>query len=492
MTGKRYNPSTLVWRKDKWYVQVTKPKELQFGTDKQVRRSTGTSDKHEARFLQHRLTQEIYESFDKALMKTDPVFEALRPIFEAEGANSRQWYEEGKLELMVRGEKTATSRAFGVKGMNVDGEGVELVEKWVGKNHVDLLKMATGLGHAITAHVIDLLSKEVRASVMKDAVPQPLSPEQTVRLVGVASKISTEVAKNALRFKSDQPMIKLAEGASEGRKPTLAAVLDDYIASRPEKSRKSDLIQLRKWLTHEQFGRIPLLDVTAYDAYDFLFEFGEDLTKSSIGVLRAAMSNVFLWANKQRKLTVTHNPFKGLDLRNVGQDGTDRRPFTHAQLHKLFRQPMTKDDKAALLILLSTGMRGGELMQMADSYEEDGIHYLDLRNASVKTVQSKRIVPLHDKLAGTSFPLKTTQGKLNRLINETFGDEPVSLHSLRHTFKDLARSAGISEEINNFLTGHKTQGVAGSYGVGPSLKARHAAIMKIGEEIEELLTAISR
>ena len=42
----RYNPSTLVWRKGKWYVQVTKPVELQYGSDKQSRRSTGTSDKH--------------------------------------------------------------------------------------------------------------------------------------------------------------------------------------------------------------------------------------------------------------------------------------------------------------------------------------------------------------------------------------------------------------------------------------------------------------
>jgi len=83
MNPRRYNPSTLAFRKGKWYVQVTKPKELQYGSDKQARRSTGTSDKHEARYMQHDLTQQIYEDFDKKLQRIDPVFELLRPALEA-------------------------------------------------------------------------------------------------------------------------------------------------------------------------------------------------------------------------------------------------------------------------------------------------------------------------------------------------------------------------------------------------------------------------
>jgi len=159
---RRYNPSTLVWRKGKWYVQVTKPVELQYGSDKQSRRSTGTSDKHEARFLQHQLTQKIYEGFDKALERTDPVFEALRPILEGEGVNPKQWYSEGLVELTVRGDKTHAYKATGNARLKVDGTPVRFVEKWSASNHVELLGIVSGLGHTVPAAVIEYLTQEAR------------------------------------------------------------------------------------------------------------------------------------------------------------------------------------------------------------------------------------------------------------------------------------------------------------------------------------------
>jgi integrase len=76
------------------------------------------------------------------------------------------------------------------------------------------------------------------------------------------------------------------------------------------------------------------------------------------------MSNVFNWTIKQRGLNVSNNPLRGLDLSDIGHDGVEKRPFTHDELHRLFILPMTPDDKAALAILITTGMRGGELMQM--------------------------------------------------------------------------------------------------------------------------------
>lgn len=65
-----YQPSTLVRLKskgNKWYVQVTMPPELQNGTTKQVRRSTGTTDERAAQRIQHRKTKEIYAEFDRKL-----------------------------------------------------------------------------------------------------------------------------------------------------------------------------------------------------------------------------------------------------------------------------------------------------------------------------------------------------------------------------------------------------------------------------------------
>ena len=173
MKKKRYNPSTLVFRKGKWYVQVTKPKELQYGLDKQARRSTGTSDKHEARYMQHQLAQEIYENFDKALQRTDPVFELLRPTLQAEGVNPKQWYDEGFVEVTVHGAKTISAKMSGITELSIDDESATFVEKWKATSHVDLLGMVTGLGHSIPASVIELLRQEDRTKVLELANSGP-------------------------------------------------------------------------------------------------------------------------------------------------------------------------------------------------------------------------------------------------------------------------------------------------------------------------------
>ena len=97
----RYHPSTLEKRKDKWYVSVTKPRELQYGKDRQKRKSAGTSDKRQAEYLQHELTQAIYDEFDKELKKTDKFFEAVRPLLEDAGVRTRDWYDKGSVVVTL-------------------------------------------------------------------------------------------------------------------------------------------------------------------------------------------------------------------------------------------------------------------------------------------------------------------------------------------------------------------------------------------------------
>jgi hypothetical protein len=63
-----YPASSLTKIKNKWYVSVTVPKALEhlFKT-KQIKLSTGTSDKPLAKKIQHSKTSEIYARFDKAI-----------------------------------------------------------------------------------------------------------------------------------------------------------------------------------------------------------------------------------------------------------------------------------------------------------------------------------------------------------------------------------------------------------------------------------------
>tara|TARA_B110000902_G_scaffold31416_1_gene33602 strand:- start:48 stop:731 length:684 start_codon:yes stop_codon:yes gene_type:complete len=224
------------------------------------------------------------------------------------------------------------------------------------------------MGHSIPADLLTLLNEDTRAKVLSSTKPFEETPEFVIDLYkksegdrGFVSGFLEQFKKHVLT-KIDATEV----AAQEASDPTLEGVIDTYIASRPEKSRKSDRTQLNKWLSHP-LGSIPLKDVSQYDAYDFFEELGEALTKSSIRVLRAALSNVYQWANKQRDLGIMLNPFKGLDLKNYGKDGIQKRPFTHDELHKLFQLDMNQSQRDALTVLITTGMRSGELLQITAS-----------------------------------------------------------------------------------------------------------------------------
>jgi len=73
--GTKYYPAKLIQipsKGNKWFVVITKPKELRAGSKNlQVRRSTGTSDKREAEILMPGIATDIYAEFDTALLQYD-------------------------------------------------------------------------------------------------------------------------------------------------------------------------------------------------------------------------------------------------------------------------------------------------------------------------------------------------------------------------------------------------------------------------------------
>ena len=482
-----YHPSRLVSRKGRWYVSVTKPVELQFGNDRQARRSTGTSDKRQAQYLQHRLTEEIYAQFDSQLGRTDPVFEALRPTLEDHGVNTRQWYQEGFVMHTARGSETIASRLTGLKGITLATEGMPaqsayVVENWKATKHVDLCAMvSSGFGHAIPASVLAMLAPEDRAAVLAKSEPSELPADFLVQL---AKRLPEAMAKNFINASRLHSPVVLdgdtsAVATSSVQTPTIAHIIEDYLPSRPERSRRNDRMQLNKWLG-DKLGKKPLTQIDQFDLYEFFEEQGEKLSKSSIGVLKAAMSNVFNWATKQRDLGINFNPLRGLDLSEYGHDGVEKRPFSPDELLRLFKLEMTPDDWVVLAILITTGMRGGELMQVNEIKLHNGIRHFDLRYIpAAKTRGSRRLVPVRDGLQ-FALPLQTNQTRLNAIIRKEWPDDPtVSLHSLRHSFKDLLRDLEVSKELNDYITGHGQGDVAGEYGIGPSLAKRLEIINRI-------------
>lgn len=222
------------------------------------------------------------------------------------------------------------------------------------------------------------------------------------------------------------------------------------------------------------------------------------------------------------------NPFQGIKLAIDAREVEGREIFNAADLNAIFSTPIYKNGErprggggeAAFwlpLIALCTGARQGELAQLriADLKQdkETGLWFFDISTEggrSIKTASARRKVPVHkalldiglldyrascqdDDAAGDSslWPdIKSdAQGRragpwskwFNRYLRDVakVEDRGKVFHSFRHTFKRLARDAGISEELHDALTGHSGGGVGRSYGSGFGLKALAEALNSI-------------
>lgn len=223
------------------------------------------------------------------------------------------------------------------------------------------------------------------------------------------------------------------------------------------------------------------------------------------------------------------NPFgRTLKLTADRRQAEGRQPFSDADLKAVFscpvytakRRPVGGGGEAAFwlpLIGLLTGARQGELAQLrVEDLRQDlgsGIWFLDIGTSggrTLKTATSRRKVPVHPTLEkigllryrqsltakGAAFGSSLwpdirsdSAGRVsgpwskwfNRYLRDVAGltDERLVFHSFRHTFKRMARDAGLSEEMHDALTGHSAGGVGRSYGFGFGLEAMASSIARI-------------
>ena len=125
-----------------------------------------------------------------------------------------------------------------------------------------------------------------------------------------------------------------------------------------------------------------------------------------------------------------------------------------------------------------------------------GIKHFDLSDALVKNKGSKRLVPVVPALEALlpatgsgrvfDFPIDADGKASSKISNKIMPwirniteDKMQVTHSLRGTLKDLLRDAGVTKEINDFITGHAAGDAAGRYGAGPSLQVRYDALNSV-------------
>lgn len=419
-----------------WYVYVTKPLHLRTRpNDKQVRRSTKTTDLKVAEKRLHRIAAEIYEEFGNPL----------RDEMEA-------------ISSFVIGAD--------MRGTVTDKDVHDPVERrqW-----------------------LQWMEDEATKVEMQPSDDDDGGDDAYVARV-ITQKIKPRLA--ALR----------AETYEDGTVPagkTVSDALATYIDGRHWnrlKVKEQAKVYIGRFI--ELVGDIPLADLTKQHAYQFaeVLAHKEGYANKTVGTHLSCVNAMLKWC--ERRGWMTSQPFSGLDLRGYGAKSEKWKVFEKDMLMQLFALPLRDQERLLFSILITTGMRLDEaaLLRWEDVKQQDGITFFDLRESIVKTDGSQRMVPVPDSLSlppsgkGRIFNYRIDQdGKaqnaasraLMREVRRVTKDKKIVAHSMRGTLKTFLRDAGVSKEVNDFITGHSQGDVAGRYGEGPALPHRLKAVNSV-------------
>ncbi|MCZ8187093.1 MAG: integrase [Beijerinckiaceae bacterium] len=244
------------------------------------------------------------------------------------------------------------------------------------------------------------------------------------------------------------------------------------------------------------------------------------------------LSAIFTHAKKDGHLDAlpsADNPFASMQLA-VGKTGREgrRQPFAQEDLAAIFgadifkagARPIAGGEEASFwfpLIGLLSGARLSEIAQLRvmdlAQDRESQTWFFDIGTGGgrrVKNDGSVRKVPVHfhlialglieyrqwrlDSGASLSDPLfpgitSSVEDQVAAAWTKWFGrwlrvkagieDKRKVFHSFRHTFKDLARDAGIAEDLHDALTGHSDSSASRGYGLGAGLDRLKQAIDSI-------------
>jgi len=306
------------------------------------------------------------------------------------------------------------------------------------------------------------------------------------------------------------PVVATAFQIAQGRREfTLSDCLEQYLASRSEKTARSGKIAfgylMNFFKSDRSLGSIRRQDVNEFVKWLLAGEHNKDgkpITTTTVARYLNCINAAVKRAIKENELHIKYQ-FSSVEIPNAGKDAQDRLPFDLPQLKSLHHavdewvaakgwdQP-----RCIVTVLAETGCRLGEItgLASADVNIDTNTPYIDLKEhpwrslkndkASVRKVpltpRAMRAIRAAQALKGDSkflFPQYTTVEKcnvnsvsaaLNKWIRtrNALKESRLTCHSLRHSMKDRLRAVQCPDSIQDQILGHTTQGVGARYGQG--------------------------
>jgi integrase len=244
------------------------------------------------------------------------------------------------------------------------------------------------------------------------------------------------------------------------------------------------------------------------------------MAPATVNAHMGLLSEVLLWGEREGR--VAQNVARGLLVPDtLAKD--KRRSFTSTELESFFNGRLYPAGRLQSglqwvpVLCLFQGLRLAEACGLAvmDFKPVGGVDCIHVRpdadrGRRLKTPSAERIIPLHPKLVELGFPEFVAQQrkrgvtpifddlkpgprcdygaaskKLNRAIRAAgIAHRKVAFHSLRHTFTDAAREAGIPLERLQQIMGWSGRGMEAVYGSGLSARTLLSEISKVSYQLD--------
>jgi integrase len=287
----------------------------------------------------------------------------------------------------------------------------------------------------------------------------------------------------------------------------ISDVRTEYVAHVEAKYDKKNT--QRKWIRAvdrfiELIGDVPLREIDAVTPHTF----ADEQVKARSKVSNKSIADYHMGVSLMlkfcvRKGYIRRNKFSGVSVNDYGKKTVSWLAYEPSEMLTIFDHEWSTQERLLLCIIATTGMRLSEAGMLTwerfNDTEYDGVRYFTLLDTgeeivSVKNEGSSRQIPIHPDL---KLPAKGT-GRLfdytvdeNGLCSSSAGDKinpelnklvphiRKSAHSFRRTLKKMLRDVGVSKEINDEITGHRSGDVAGDVYGGTSIPTRAEAISKL-------------
>ncbi|WP_169308690.1 site-specific integrase [Citrifermentans bemidjiense] len=215
------------------------------------------------------------------------------------------------------------------------------------------------------------------------------------------------------------------------------------------------------------------------------------------------------------------NPAEGMTLKRKRKADEERKAYSPQDLKMIFENLRYHDSEPERywipILSMYTGLRLDELCQLytEDVTEYDGVHCIsvaDTQDKKVKTLSSRRIVPVHPRLVKLGFLAYVRKAKANgqlrlwmnlkrrdadgygsaygkvfqRFNRKYITNDPLkTFHSFRHTFANSLKQQGVQESLIAEILGHTNPSITtGRYGKRFQPRVLLEAIKKLEFELD--------